>query len=91
MEQLGQGSTSKVSYRMGSQDQAASGRWARKTGEEAGIRTWKLGVEELCASAVAMLPARSDSDVERCPPSFCFSLSLERFLADLELPAISPI
>ena len=44
-------------------------------------------MEELCASALAMLPARSDSDVERCPPSFCFSLSFVRFLADLDIPA----
>ena len=48
-------------------------------------------MEELCASALAMLPARSDSDVERCPPSFCFSLSFVRFLADLDIPASSPI
>ena len=44
-------------------------------------------MEELWASAWAMLPARSDSDVERCPPSFCLSLSFVRFLADFEVPA----
>ena len=48
--------------------------------------TWKLGVEELWASAPAALPAKSDSDMECWLPRRSFSLSLLLLFADFEVP-----
>lgn len=61
-------------------------------GDGASIRTLtcKLGVDNLCASAAALAPTRSDSEVERCSPSLCLSFSLVRFLADFDMPVHTP-
>ena len=48
--------------------------------------TWKLGVEELWASAPAALPTKSDSDMECWLPRCCFSFSLLLLFADFEVP-----